>query len=168
MFFHNKKIWRRRYKKYKLNSILTIICLLLPSILTTKTLKPKTLNLKPKMNWIDIIVLIPLCWYAFRGFKNGFLMEIISLAALFLGLFCFLQILRLDLALAHGHHVGEAHLILSLFRADHCAGQPVGTDSETGAQAGAVGIPRQRSRCAVWHFEGGFGDWRVVLFHRHC
>lgn len=39
------------------------------------------------MNWIDITVLIPLCWYAFRGFKNGFLMEIVSLAALFLGLF---------------------------------------------------------------------------------
>ena len=39
------------------------------------------------MNWIDIIVLIPLCWYAFRGLKNGFLMEIVSLAALFLGLF---------------------------------------------------------------------------------
>ena len=39
------------------------------------------------MNWIDIIVLIPLCWYAFRGFKNGFLMEVVSLAALFLGLF---------------------------------------------------------------------------------
>ena len=39
------------------------------------------------MNWIDIIVLIPLCWYAFRGFKNGFLMEIVSLAALCLGLF---------------------------------------------------------------------------------
>ena len=39
------------------------------------------------MNWIDIIVLIPLCWYAYRGFRNGFLMEIISLAALFLGLF---------------------------------------------------------------------------------
>ena len=39
------------------------------------------------MNWIDILVLIPLCWYAFRGFKNGFLMEIVSLAALFLRLF---------------------------------------------------------------------------------
>lgn len=39
------------------------------------------------MNWIDIIVLIPLCWYAYRGFRNGFLMEIVSLAALFLGLF---------------------------------------------------------------------------------
>ena len=39
------------------------------------------------MNWIDILVLIPLCWYAFKGFKNGFLMEIVSLAALFLGLF---------------------------------------------------------------------------------
>ena len=39
------------------------------------------------MNWIDIIVLIPLCWYAYRGLRNGFLMEIVSLAALFLGLF---------------------------------------------------------------------------------
>lgn len=39
------------------------------------------------MNWIDILVLIPLCWFAFKGFKNGFLMEIVSLAALFLGLF---------------------------------------------------------------------------------
>lgn len=39
------------------------------------------------MNWIDIIVLIPLCWYAYRGFRNGFLMEVVSLAALFLGLF---------------------------------------------------------------------------------
>ena len=39
------------------------------------------------MNWIDIIVLIPLIWYAYKGFRNGFLMEIISLAALFLGLF---------------------------------------------------------------------------------
>lgn len=39
------------------------------------------------MNWIDIIVLIPLCWYGYRGFRNGFLMEIVSLAALFLGLF---------------------------------------------------------------------------------
>ena len=39
------------------------------------------------MNWIDILVLIPLCWYAYRGLKNGFLMEIVSLAALFLGLF---------------------------------------------------------------------------------
>ena len=39
------------------------------------------------MNWIDIIVLIPLCWYAYKGLKNGFLMEVVSLAALFLGLF---------------------------------------------------------------------------------
>ena len=39
------------------------------------------------MNWIDILILIPLCWYAFKGFKNGFIMEIVSLAALFLGLF---------------------------------------------------------------------------------
>jgi len=39
------------------------------------------------MNWIDIIVLIPLIWFAYKGFRNGFLMEVVSLAALFLGLF---------------------------------------------------------------------------------
>ena len=33
------------------------------------------------MNWIDIIVLIPFCWYAYKGLKNGVLQEIISLAA---------------------------------------------------------------------------------------
>lgn len=39
------------------------------------------------MNWIDIIVLIPLCWFAYKGFRNGFLQEVISLCALFLGVF---------------------------------------------------------------------------------
>lgn len=39
------------------------------------------------MNWIDIIVLIPLCWFAYKGLKNGFLQELISLCALFLGVF---------------------------------------------------------------------------------
>ncbi len=39
------------------------------------------------MNWIDIIVLIPACWFAYKGLKNGFLQEVISLCAIFLGLF---------------------------------------------------------------------------------
>ena len=37
------------------------------------------------MNLIDILVLIPLCWYGFRGFKNGLIYEIVSIAAIVLG-----------------------------------------------------------------------------------
>ena len=37
------------------------------------------------MNFIDILVLIPLCWYGFRGFKNGLIYEIASIAAIVLG-----------------------------------------------------------------------------------
>ena len=39
------------------------------------------------MNWIDLIVLVPACWFAYKGIKNGFLQEMISLCALFLGIF---------------------------------------------------------------------------------
>ncbi len=39
------------------------------------------------MNWIDWLVLIPACWFAYKGLKNGFLQELISLCALFLGVF---------------------------------------------------------------------------------
>lgn len=34
------------------------------------------------MNWIDILVLIPLAWFAFRGLKNGLIMEVASLVAI--------------------------------------------------------------------------------------
>lgn len=37
------------------------------------------------MKFIDILILIPLCWYAFRGFKNGLIYEIASMVALVLG-----------------------------------------------------------------------------------
>ena len=37
------------------------------------------------MNLFDILVLIPLCWYGFRGFKNGLIYEIASIAAIVLG-----------------------------------------------------------------------------------
>jgi len=37
------------------------------------------------MNYFDIIIIIPLLWGAFKGFKKGLIIEIASLIALFLG-----------------------------------------------------------------------------------
>jgi membrane protein required for colicin V production len=39
------------------------------------------------MNWLDIVLAIPLLWFTFKGFKNGFIIELASLAALILGIF---------------------------------------------------------------------------------
>ena len=39
------------------------------------------------MNTLDIIILIPLAWFAFKGFKNGLIIEVAMLAGLVLGLF---------------------------------------------------------------------------------
>jgi len=38
------------------------------------------------MNYLDIIIIIPLLWGAYKGFTNGFVIEIASLAALGLGI----------------------------------------------------------------------------------
>lgn len=38
------------------------------------------------MNYFDIIIIIPLLWGAFKGFKKGLVIEIASLVALFLGI----------------------------------------------------------------------------------
>lgn len=38
------------------------------------------------MNFIDIIIAIPILWFGFKGFRKGFIVEIASLAALMLGL----------------------------------------------------------------------------------
>lgn len=37
------------------------------------------------MNWIDIVVLIPAAWFAYRGLKNGLIYELASIIALILG-----------------------------------------------------------------------------------
>lgn len=37
------------------------------------------------MNYFDIIAIVPLLWGAFKGFKNGLIIEASSFAALFLG-----------------------------------------------------------------------------------
>lgn len=37
------------------------------------------------MNYLDIIIIVPLLWGAYKGFKNGLIVEVASLAALALG-----------------------------------------------------------------------------------
>lgn len=39
------------------------------------------------MHYIDIIIIIPFIWFAYKGFKNGLVIELSSLAALLLGIF---------------------------------------------------------------------------------
>lgn len=42
---------------------------------------------KKRMNYIDLIIAIPLVWGVFVGFKNGLIIEVASLAALLLGIY---------------------------------------------------------------------------------
>lgn len=39
------------------------------------------------MNWLDIALAIPLLWFMYKGFRNGLVIELASLAALVLGIF---------------------------------------------------------------------------------
>jgi len=39
------------------------------------------------MNYFDIIIIAPLLWGAYKGFKKGFIIEIASLIALFFGIY---------------------------------------------------------------------------------
>ena len=40
-----------------------------------------------KMNYLDIIILIPTLWFAYKGFRHGLIRELASLAALILGVY---------------------------------------------------------------------------------
>ncbi|NNE55453.1 MAG: CvpA family protein [Flavobacteriales bacterium] len=39
------------------------------------------------MNWIDIILIIPIAWLGFKGFKKGLIIEVFSLLALLSGIY---------------------------------------------------------------------------------
>lgn len=39
------------------------------------------------MNFIDIIILIPVAWFAFSGFRKGLIIEVATLVGLFLGIY---------------------------------------------------------------------------------
>lgn len=40
------------------------------------------------MNYLDILILIPIVWFAYKGFSHGFIREIFAIIALILGLYC--------------------------------------------------------------------------------
>jgi membrane protein required for colicin V production len=39
------------------------------------------------MNFIDVVLLIPIAWFAYKGFSKGFIIEVTSLLALLLGIY---------------------------------------------------------------------------------
>lgn len=39
------------------------------------------------MNWLDIILVVPVAWFAYKGFKKGLIIEIFSLLALLAGIY---------------------------------------------------------------------------------
>lgn len=39
------------------------------------------------MNYIDIILIIPIIWFSYQGFRKGFIIELASLVALILGIY---------------------------------------------------------------------------------
>jgi len=39
------------------------------------------------MHYIDIIIIIPFIWFGYKGYRNGFVIELSSLAALLLGVY---------------------------------------------------------------------------------
>jgi membrane protein required for colicin V production len=43
------------------------------------------------MNWLDIVLAIPLLWFLYKGFRNGLIIELASLAALVLGIYAALH-----------------------------------------------------------------------------
>ena len=38
------------------------------------------------MNWLDFVIVLPVCWFAFKGFKNGLIKELATISALVLGI----------------------------------------------------------------------------------
>jgi len=51
------------------------------------------------MNYLDIIILVPLVWGVYKGFNRGLVVEVASLAALVLGVWCALRFSELTAAI---------------------------------------------------------------------
>jgi membrane protein required for colicin V production len=43
------------------------------------------------MNWLDFLIIIPVAWFAYKGFSNGLILELASLAGLILGIYAALH-----------------------------------------------------------------------------
>lgn len=50
-----------------------------------RNLLPNESDKTYNMNWLDILVLIPLCWWGFKGFRHGLIYEVFTILALILG-----------------------------------------------------------------------------------
>jgi membrane protein required for colicin V production len=68
------------------------------------------------MNWLDIVLAIPLLWFTYKGFKNGFVIELASLAALVLGIFIALHFsFYAEDYLKDNFEIGEKYLYIISF-----------------------------------------------------
>lgn len=68
------------------------------------------------MNWLDIIILVPVLWFGYKGFKNGLVKEIAGLAALFLGLWIAVNLSHyLENLLNDNTEINESYLPLIAF-----------------------------------------------------
>ena len=68
------------------------------------------------MNWLDIVLGIPLLWFTYKGFKNGFVIELASLAALILGIFIALHFsFYAEEYLSDHFEIGEKYLYIVSF-----------------------------------------------------
>lgn len=68
------------------------------------------------MNWLDIVLAIPLLWFMIRGFRNGFIIELASLAALILGIFVALHFsFYVEDYLRENFEIGDNYLTIISF-----------------------------------------------------
>ena len=68
------------------------------------------------MNWLDIVLAIPLLWFLYRGFRNGLIIELASLAALILGIFAALHFsFYVQVYLEENFQIAENYLYIISF-----------------------------------------------------
>jgi len=68
------------------------------------------------MNLLDIIFLVPLAWFAYKGFQKGFIIELCSLIALILGIYFAINFSNYAAdILVKNFDIGEKYLSISAF-----------------------------------------------------
>ncbi|HSG68529.1 MAG TPA: CvpA family protein [Bacteroidales bacterium] len=68
------------------------------------------------MNWLDIVLAIPLLWFTYKGLRNGFIIELASLAALILGIFVAMHFSHItEQYLADHFEIAEQYLFVVSF-----------------------------------------------------
>ena len=66
------------------------------------------------MNTLDIIILVPLVFGAYKGFRKGMLMELVSMLALLLAVICSFYFMQRGVVLLTPH-LGEGNSLLPVF-----------------------------------------------------